>query len=57
MCGQWSEQGYVLNHTVDTRSRMSLEKSPGTRVPRVQAQHPLSVCHRCGAEYTSEIKE
>ncbi len=25
MCGQWSEEGYVLNRTVDTRSRMSLE--------------------------------
>ena len=25
MCGQWSEQGYVLNHTVDTRSRMRVE--------------------------------
>jgi len=24
MCGQWSEEGYVLNRTVDTRSRMSL---------------------------------
>ena len=24
MCGQWSEEGYVLNHTVDTRSRMTL---------------------------------
>ena len=22
MCGQWSKEGYVLNHTVDTRSRM-----------------------------------
>ena len=25
MCGQWSEEGYVLNRTVDTRSHMSLE--------------------------------
>ena len=24
MCGQWSEQGYVLNHTIDTRSHMTL---------------------------------
>jgi MoaA/NifB/PqqE/SkfB family radical SAM enzyme len=24
MCGQWSEEGYVLNRTVDTRSRMNL---------------------------------
>lgn len=24
MCGQWSEEGYVLNHTVDTRTRMKL---------------------------------
>jgi MoaA/NifB/PqqE/SkfB family radical SAM enzyme len=24
MCGQWSEEGYVLNRTVDTRSRMTL---------------------------------
>lgn len=25
MCGQWSEEGYVLNRTVDTRSHMSME--------------------------------
>jgi MoaA/NifB/PqqE/SkfB family radical SAM enzyme len=25
MCGQWSEEGYVLNRTVDTRSHMRLE--------------------------------
>lgn len=24
MCGQWSAEGYVLNHTIDTRSRMKL---------------------------------
>ncbi len=24
MCGQWSEEGYVLNRTVDTRTRMRL---------------------------------
>jgi MoaA/NifB/PqqE/SkfB family radical SAM enzyme len=24
MCGQWSEEGYVLNHTVDTRTRMNV---------------------------------
>ena len=24
MCGQWSEEGYVLNRTVDTRTRMKL---------------------------------
>ena len=25
MCGQWSEEGYILNRTIDTRQRMSLE--------------------------------
>lgn len=24
MCGQWSEEGYIANHTVDARSRMKL---------------------------------
>jgi MoaA/NifB/PqqE/SkfB family radical SAM enzyme len=24
MCGQWSDEGYVRNRTVDTRSRMTL---------------------------------
>ena len=25
MCGQWSEEGYILNRTIDTRQRMMLE--------------------------------
>ncbi len=41
MCGQLSDEGYVLNRTIDTRSRMK----------------PLSVCHRCGDKYIAEIKE
>jgi len=25
MCGQWSEEGYILNRTIDTRQRMTLK--------------------------------
>jgi MoaA/NifB/PqqE/SkfB family radical SAM enzyme len=25
MCGQWSEEGYILNRTIDTRDRMTLQ--------------------------------
>jgi len=25
MCGQWSDEGYIYNHTIDTRSEMELE--------------------------------